>query len=144
MSRGFDVGIAKVVVHRLLWDAEGAANTNRRQIPVVHEAIDRHLRNPHDRRYFRHGQELDVTKGVLRSVGHDVIRSRPCRLPGLVEGNISREGFPAKVDSQKRLPYADALHSQAALPLLCMFCALGGHLTGSPVGRPHSILDGPG
>ena len=91
-------------MHRLLWDAEGAANTNRREISVVHKAIDRHLRNPHNRRYFRHGQELDVTKGVFRSVGHDVIRSRPCRLPGLVEGNTSREGFPAKVDSQKNFP----------------------------------------
>jgi len=144
MSRGFDVRIAKVVVHRLLRDTERAANTDRRQIPVVYEAINSHLRDSHDRSNFRHSQEFDITKGVLRSVGHYVIRSYPCRLPGPVEGNPSRGEFPATVDSKKNLRHADVRRPQAALPLICVIYAPGRHLTGSSVSRPHSVLDGSG
>ena len=60
-ARGYERAL-QIPVDRLLGDAERAANPDRFQLTRVHEPVDGHLGDAHDRGHFGHGQELDVAQ----------------------------------------------------------------------------------
>jgi hypothetical protein len=59
-SGRLDVGVTQVVMNCLLRDSEGTTYPNRREISIVYESINGHLRDPHDGGNFRDREELHV------------------------------------------------------------------------------------
>ncbi len=90
-SGSFDVRVAQVVVHSLLGNPEGTSDANRRQLTVVHQAINRHLRNAHHGGDFGDGKETNFRQRTVRGVRHKTpilltITHRPSALTQLLWG----------------------------------------------------------
>src|SRR5581483_8632195 len=52
-----DRPLREVPVHVRLPDPVVLPHPDRRELPALDEAVDRHVRNPHGRRHLRHGQQ---------------------------------------------------------------------------------------
>src|SRR5215203_5233383 len=61
------IGLLEVLMDGLLWDPEGPAHPDRRQMTAVHQSVHGHLGHSHHRGDFRHGQKVDLIERSLAS-----------------------------------------------------------------------------
>ena len=57
--------LSQVVLHGMFRNPERPADADSGQVAAVHEPVDGHLRDPHERGHLGHGQEPDLRKPFL-------------------------------------------------------------------------------